>query len=324
MIAAPLTSPLDVVRTRLQSDFYRPQLATSQTLRHQQALHSFPSFRSCMLHFGETFQLLASIYRIEGWRTLFKGLGPNLAGVVPSSAIKFYTYNSSKRFISKEMSEGLETPLVHLFSAGVAGVATCTATNPIWLVKTRLQLDKSLAEKAGSIASRRYKNAFDCIVQVVQREGVKGLYRGLSASYLGVSESALHWVLYERLKKSLQEHHTKPRPVGGQPPMWDQIIDIGGRIGAAGSSKVFAVLVAYPHEVRNYFPTFVEGVANVLKGCENEITASANEQWTTEIHWHSSVLPYGMDGRGLHGHVWWPHAASAACRTIYCYYVWRV
>jgi solute carrier family 25 protein 33/36 len=61
------------------------------------------------------------------------------------------------------MYGGHETASVHLLAAATAGVVTSTATNPIWLVKTRLQLDKSLAEKAGW----RYKNGLDCMIQVV-------------------------------------------------------------------------------------------------------------------------------------------------------------
>lgn len=240
MTAALLTSPLDVVRTRLQSDFYRPQLITP-SFRDSPASRPLPFLRSSVLHFRETFQLLSSIYRVEGSRTLFKGLGLNLIGIVPSSAIKFYTYSNSKRVISQELFGNQETALVHLLAATMAGVATSTATNPIWLVKTRLQLDKSLAGKTG----RRYENSFDCMMQVIRQEGVKGLYRGLSASYLGVTESTLHWVLYEQMKILLKNSSDR-----NQTSIWHQAVDLGGRISAAGTSKLLAVMVTYPHEVR--------------------------------------------------------------------------
>jgi hypothetical protein len=34
-------------------------------------------------------------------------------------------------------------------------------------------------------------------LDIVRHEGIRGLYRGLSASYLGVSEGVIQWVLYE-------------------------------------------------------------------------------------------------------------------------------
>ena len=134
-------------------------------------------------------------------------------------------------------------------AAATAGVITGTATNPIWLVKTRLQLDKSNAEKAGDLAKRRYKNSVDCIAQTVRKEGIPGLYRGLTASYLGVTESTLQWVLYEQMKVYLRNREARLVASRREPNAWDQTVDWTGRVGAAGSAKFFAALVTYPHEV---------------------------------------------------------------------------
>ena len=195
MLSATLTCPLDVLKTRLQSDFYQSQLLASRAAKGITAPSALSLPRSTLLHFSETFQILFSIHKVEGWRVLFKGLGPNLLGVVPARAINFYTYGNGKRIISDNFNHGQESPWVHLCAAASAGVATGTATNPIWLVKTRLQLDKSNAAKAGMQATRQYKNALDCTMQTIRKEGIRGLYRGLSASYLGVTESTLQWVL---------------------------------------------------------------------------------------------------------------------------------
>ena len=89
-----------------------------------------------------------------------------------------------------------DAAIVHTYAAIVAGIATASATNPIWLVKTRLQLDKSRTE-ADQVTARRYKNSLDCVRQLVRQEGIRGLYRGLTASYLGMAETVLHLVLYE-------------------------------------------------------------------------------------------------------------------------------
>jgi Mitochondrial carrier protein len=51
-----------------------------------------------------------------------------------------------------------------------------------------------------------YKNTFDCIQKVLREEGIRAFYQGLTASYLGVIESSLQWVIYERMKKSLSEY----------------------------------------------------------------------------------------------------------------------
>ena len=249
MTAATLTSPLEVLKTRLQSDFYQGQIAATRTARGIPHPSTMSLPRSAALHFNETFQILFSIHKVEGWRALFKGLGPNLVGVAPARAINFFAYGNGKRIISERFNHGQEAAWVHLCAAATAGLITGTATNPIWLVKTRLQLDKSNAEKSGSQSVRQYKNSLDCIRQTVRAEGIRGLYRGLSASYLGVSESTLQWVLYEQMKSALKRREERLTASGLEPNFIDRTFEYGGKVGAAGGAKLFAAVVTYPHEV---------------------------------------------------------------------------
>jgi solute carrier family 25 protein 33/36 len=184
--------------------------------------------------------------KAEGWRALFKGLGPNLIGVVPARAINFYAYGNGKRIISNKFNNGQEAAWVHLCSAATAGIVTGTATNPIWLVKTRLQLDKNIhADGRG----RQYKNAFDCTMQTIRKEGIPGLYRGLTASYLGVTESTLQWMLYEQMKLALARREERVAASGRAPTVWDQTVAWSGKVSAAGAAKFIAAIVTYPHEV---------------------------------------------------------------------------
>ncbi|KAG8534236.1 uncharacterized protein KY384_001080 [Bacidia gigantensis] len=249
MTSTFLTSPLDVLKTRLQSDFYQSQIAATREARGIPSPSTLSLPRGASLHFRETFQILFSVHRLEGWRALFKGLGPNLIGVVPARAINFYTYGNGKRIISQQFNDGKESPLVHLCAAVTAGIVTGTTTNPIWLVKTRLQLDKNNAERAGAKSNRQYKNSVDCIKQTIRAEGIRGLYRGLSASYLGVTESTLQWVLYEQMKSYVNTRDEKINTSGRARTAWDNSVSWIGRIGAAGTAKFFAALSTYPHEV---------------------------------------------------------------------------
>lgn len=249
MTSAVLTSPLDVLKTRLQSDFYQAQISASRVAKGIISPASLSLRQSALLHFSETFQILFSVHRVEGWRALFKGLGPNLIGVVPARAINFYTYGNGKRIISEQFNGGKEAAWVHLCAAASAGIVTGTATNPIWLVKTRLQLDKSHAERTGFLSNRQYKNSLDCVMQTVRKEGIRGLYRGLSASYLGVSESTLQWVLYEQMKLYLRKRESRLLASGRDWTVWDQTVAWSGKLGAAGSAKLFAAVITYPHEV---------------------------------------------------------------------------
>lgn len=244
MTAATLTAPLDVLKTRLQSDFYQSQLRASRA-----HLKSLSPLRAATHHLSETLQILASVYRVEGPRALFKGLGPNLVGVVPARSINFYTYGNGKRLIARYLNGGQEAAWVHLGAAMLAGVVTSTATNPIWMIKTRLQLDKNVAEQSGGATKRQYRNSLDCTRQILRKEGFTSLYRGMSASYLGAAESTMHWVLYEQMKGSLARRKEALVESGREETLWDRAVDWTGKMFAAGGAKLIAAVATYPHEV---------------------------------------------------------------------------
>ncbi|KAH7018274.1 mitochondrial carrier domain-containing protein [Microdochium trichocladiopsis] len=249
MTAAVLTAPLDVLKTRLQSDFYQAQLRAAREAATGSANARLGLARSITYHMSETIQILRDVYRLEGFRAMFKGLGPNLIGVVPARSINFYVYPTSKRFYSQWLGIDATSPTVHLASAVTAGIATGTATNPIWLVKTRLQLDKNNAAKKGDVAARQYRNSWDCIKQTFRNEGFRGFFKGLSASYLGVTESTLQWMLYEQIKASLRQREEAIITSGREKTWWDRTVDWTGNSMGAGAAKGIASVLTYPHEV---------------------------------------------------------------------------
>jgi hypothetical protein len=55
------------------------------------------------------------------------------------------------------------------------------------------------------------------------------------------------------MKIHLKKRQERLLPDGKQKSMWNQVVDLGGRMGAAGSSKLLAIVVTYPHEAR--YPT---------------------------------------------------------------------
>lgn len=234
MVGAVITCPLDVVKTRLQSDVYH-------SLYNQTPKSSNPIVKAGQ-HLKETGSVLRNLYVNEGVRALFKGLGPNLVGVIPARSINFFTYGSTKEIISSNFNGGNEAAWIHLASGLSAGFVTSTATNPIWLIKTRLQLDKS--------KGKHYKNSYDCFKHIMKYEGFRSLYKGLSASYLGGIESTLQWVLYEQMKsfvnrKSFETYGNDP----SKKTTKDHILEWSARSGAAGAAKFVASLITYPHEV---------------------------------------------------------------------------
>jgi len=179
------------------------------------------------------YKCIRHIVKHEGPKGLFKGLGPNLIGVAPSRAIYFCAYATSKEFWNSAITP--ETPLVHILSAFSAGFMASTCTNPIWFIKTRLQLDQ---KRSGGLTATK------CIRHIYQNHGIRGFYKGITASYVGISETVIHFVIYEAIKARLQEMKGACLDETNR-----SIFDFLEFMGAGATSKTIASCIAYPHEV---------------------------------------------------------------------------
>ena len=122
-----------------------------------------------------------------------QGLGAPLVGVIPARSIDSFTYGNGKQVITNQFNGGVETAVVHLSAATVAGIMNSTFTNLVWVVKTRMQLSAA--------QYKPFSSSLECIQTILHETGIRGLYKGLSASYLGVSEGIIQWSLYEQPKK---------------------------------------------------------------------------------------------------------------------------
>ncbi|KAI4296774.1 hypothetical protein L6164_036699 [Bauhinia variegata] len=81
----------------------------------------------------------------------------------------------------------------------LAGVATVATGHPFDTVKVKLQ--KHSAEVHGI----QYKGGLDCTAKILKTEGIKGLYRGATPSFVGMAfESSLLFGIYSQKKLALQ------------------------------------------------------------------------------------------------------------------------
>lgn len=220
-VGAIVTCPLEVVKTRLQSSSSGFEIA------------GLPGNQRAA---GSVYQCLRQVLVQEGIAGLFRGLGPNLVGVAPSRAIYFWAYSSCKTSLNRQALFGQrDTPLVHLTSAAAAGCVSSVTTNPIWVVKTRLQLDRE--QKPTSLGN--------VIKQISKESGIRGFYLGLTASIYGISETVVHFVVYEHLKKRMSTWL-------GQRHDQHDMKHFLGFMACGAASKTGATCLAYPHgELKN-------------------------------------------------------------------------
>nr|XP_012135594.1 PREDICTED: solute carrier family 25 member 36-A isoform X5 [Megachile rotundata] len=193
---AIVTCPLEVVKTRLQSSssgFYPPPVNKELTSGHV-TCKSFP--------------------KPEQRRRLCTG------GYTRHALVALSHFGSS-------------TPPGGSPYHSAPGFVACTLTNPIWFVKTRLQLD----HRSNKIT------AMECVQRIYRQSGILGFYKGIVASYVGISETVIHFVIYEAVKAWLATYRI--------PTIDDRktLRDFLEFMAAGSFSKTIASTIAYPHEV---------------------------------------------------------------------------
>ncbi|PVV01499.1 hypothetical protein BB560_004086 [Smittium megazygosporum] len=182
-------------------------------------------------------------------------------------AIQFTTYTYVKKQLL-QYNNNKESSIIHLASGICAGLVTATATNPIWVVKTRMQLGN-------------YKSSFQCFKSIFKNESFPGLYNGITASYLGTIELSIQWMLYEKFKKITTENTS------------NKFI---GYFGAASVSKLLASVIAYPHEVLR------TRMRQMPMQYINPITKEQVFGYKYKSIWQSSKFIYIEEGiRGFYG-----------------------
>ncbi|BBN01553.1 solute carrier family 25 (mitochondrial folate transporter), member 32 [Marchantia polymorpha subsp. ruderalis] len=213
--------PLDIVRTRFQVNDGRNA--------------SIPSYKS-------TIHALSTIGRIEGLRGLYAGLTPALIGSSVSWGAYFLFYSNAKARY-QGMVNGELGPVLHLISAVEAGSLVCLVTNPLWLVKTRLQL-----QAPGHGTQKPYTGVADALRSIVREEGLRGLYKGLGPGLLLVSHGALQFMAYEEMQKFLLASRSKRVPDHDSDGAAPKLASVDFAVlGAA--SKIFALFCTYPYSV---------------------------------------------------------------------------
>ncbi|ORX90212.1 mitochondrial carrier [Basidiobolus meristosporus CBS 931.73] len=148
--------PLDMVKTRLQSQ----KADAFGKLRYQGGVHCFKT-----------------IVQAEGARGLYRGLVPNLIGITPEKAIKLAVNDYAREYLAKQSHTDPDHLPIHLgmMAGATAGFCQVIATNPMEIVKIQMQV-------AG--ADLKPGQPRPTALQVVQRLGLRGVYKGTPATLL--------------------------------------------------------------------------------------------------------------------------------------------
>ncbi|KAH9730628.1 Nicotinamide adenine dinucleotide transporter 1 [Citrus sinensis] len=214
IIAATFVCPLDVIKTRLQ-------------------VHGLPKLTNGTVKGSLIVGSLEQIFQKEGLRGMYRGLSPTVLALLPNWAVYFTMYEQLKSFLCSEDKNHHLSVGANVIAAAVAGAATTIATNPLWVVKTRLQTQ---GMKAGVVP---YRSTLSALSRIAQEEGIRGLYSGLVPALAGISHVAIQFPTYEKIKMHLADQ--------GNTSM-DKLSARDVAV-ASSVSKIFASTLTYPHEV---------------------------------------------------------------------------
>ena len=182
-IGAACVYPIDITKTRMQNQ----RVVAGQA----------PLYKN-------GFDCFAKLVRNEGFRAMYKGLGPQLIGVAPEKAIKL-AVNDGLRTLFADWTHhtpgGIHLGL-EIIAGGAAGFSQVMFTNPLEIVKIRLQVQGEAAMKHLEKGPRM--GAMD----ICKELGFAGLYKGASACALrDIPFSAIYFPLYATLKQKFIEQN---------------------------------------------------------------------------------------------------------------------
>lgn len=140
---------------------------------------------------------LRNIVQKEGILSLWNGNFTSVIHRFPYSAINFASYEFAKSYLGTG-DKHHESSTTRLVCGAISGAASCIFCYPLDVVRTRLTVGN--IEIPG--APRHSSKIIGVLKQIVEREGILGLYRGLTASLsVAMPTLAISFTVYGKLKE---------------------------------------------------------------------------------------------------------------------------
>lgn len=263
-----VTCPLDVIKTKLQAQGGFAAVQKGRHGRHHKVYEGLIGTARV-------------IWREEGLRGMYRGLGPIIMGYLPTWAVWFTVYNKSKVWMAqyhgmspsvlsqtRDIVPESDTPspdntfVINFWSSIIAGASSTIVTNPIWVIKTRLMSQTShhsrhrfsdFPKGANTPTSRptlhspwHYRSTLDAARTMYTSEGILSFYSGLTPALLGLTHVAVQFPAYEYLKTKFTGEGMGGAGTSSQKNERSNWL---GVLSASILSKILASSATYPHEV---------------------------------------------------------------------------
>ncbi|KNH09355.1 transporter protein [Perkinsela sp. CCAP 1560/4] len=177
VLSTTMMYPMDLVKSRIMS----------QNGSHTRAYYG------SSLNYAGAFSAMQKIGSNEGFFSLFRGVNFAIYAAMLSSMTYMYCYQRALENAFDKTS--LPAMYAASFSASVVSIVT---THPIWLLKTRTQLQEISHPPA------KTPSLWSLFLSTVRTEGPKGLYKGIQAQICTAVIHASYLPFYLALKQTVQ------------------------------------------------------------------------------------------------------------------------
>lgn len=234
-----LLYPLDLVKVRLQVNEDSASQKTSVDKKKPRRLSSMQMFRVIVRH--------------EGIVGLYQGLVPAVVGSSVSWGGYFFVYEGMKReyrhvVLTSQKSRPLNS-VENFTLACLAGASMVAITNPVWLIKTRMQLQMKRTAKELRMRKEPYNGMLDAGRTIIREEGFWALYKGAGPALLLVSHGGVQFVVYEFLKKHFHVSRAKRDASLKRSSVVERLQLSTGYLTMGAVSKIIASTTTYPLQV---------------------------------------------------------------------------
>jgi len=215
LVASAILHPFDLIKTRMQ-------VSTSSG-------GAIPLYKG-------SWDACKAITAKEGVAGLYKGLSATVLASGVSWGLFRFLFDHVRYAVDEFGRTGGKAEGAHIsFNANLVagliagGLCTCVV-HPLWLLKSRMEMQSFESKAAGWI---QYRGPIDCLSKIVRTEGPLALYKGIGPALCLVPHAAIQMIVYEEMKKAALPHPgERVHPV--LPFVW------------GASSKLIAASVTYP------------------------------------------------------------------------------
>jgi solute carrier family 25 (mitochondrial folate transporter), member 32 len=203
-------------------------------------------------------RMMRGVIKHEGVRGLYQGLTPAVIGSAGSWGGFFYVYEAMKRQLQDYKSSNSTTRIPlnswdNFQVATLSGVVMVFLTNPIWLIKLRMQLQmKKSSQELHAKNVTQYDGFLDAIQKIVKQEGFWALYKGTGPALLLTSHGGVQFVVYEFLRKHFhyaRKTAQRNSDIETTTSVLERLENSFGYLMMGAVSKMVASTVTYPLQV---------------------------------------------------------------------------